>query len=103
MTEPTDGVTAVVLVDGAFADGSGWRSVYDRLTARGHRVSLLCSGWEGCAPRARLDGIDVRELRSHELRRAVGLVFEDTFLFHDTVLQADQGCDFDFLTGEDEE
>jgi len=23
-------------------------------------------------------------------------------LFHDTVLQADQGCDFDFLTGEDE-
>ncbi|WP_043828983.1 IlvD/Edd family dehydratase [Muricoccus aerilatus] len=24
-------------------------------------------------------------------------------LFHDTVLQADQGCDFDFLTGEDEE
>ncbi|MFC0384729.1 IlvD/Edd family dehydratase [Muricoccus vinaceus] len=24
-------------------------------------------------------------------------------LFHDTVLQADQGCDFDFLAGEDEE
>lgn len=41
MTEPTDGVPAVVLVHGAFADGSGWRSVYDRLTARGHRVSIV--------------------------------------------------------------
>jgi ATP-binding cassette subfamily B protein len=33
----------------------------------------------------RLDGIDVRELRLPELRRAVGLVFEDTFLFSDSI------------------
>jgi ATP-binding cassette subfamily B protein len=33
----------------------------------------------------RLDGIDVRHLRLAELRRAVGLVFEETFLFSDTV------------------
>ncbi len=31
----------VVLVHGAFADGSGWRGVYDELTARGYRVSIV--------------------------------------------------------------
>ncbi|MEU8821721.1 alpha/beta hydrolase [Actinoplanes sp. NPDC048796] len=31
----------VVLVHGAFADGSGWRGVYDRLTAEGFRVSIV--------------------------------------------------------------
>lgn len=31
----------VVLVHGAFADGSGWRRVYDRLTAEGYRVSIV--------------------------------------------------------------
>lgn len=31
----------VVLVHGAFADGSGWRRVYDLLTARGYRVSIV--------------------------------------------------------------
>jgi ATP-binding cassette subfamily B protein len=32
-----------------------------------------------------LDGVDVRRLAIHELRRAVGIVFEDTFLFGDSV------------------
>jgi pimeloyl-ACP methyl ester carboxylesterase len=31
----------VVLVHGAFADGSGWRGVYDQLTARGYHVSIV--------------------------------------------------------------
>ncbi|WP_228884681.1 alpha/beta fold hydrolase [Stenotrophomonas rhizophila] len=31
----------VVLVHGAFADGSGWRPVYNDLTARGYRVSIV--------------------------------------------------------------
>lgn len=31
----------VVLVHGAFADGSGWRGVYDQLTARGYRVTVV--------------------------------------------------------------
>jgi pimeloyl-ACP methyl ester carboxylesterase len=31
----------VVLVHGAFADGSGWRRVHDVLTARGYRVSIV--------------------------------------------------------------
>lgn len=37
----TQAVKNVVLVHGAFADGSGWRGVYDQLTARGYRVSIV--------------------------------------------------------------
>jgi ATP-binding cassette subfamily B protein len=32
-----------------------------------------------------IDGVDIRALSLHELRRAVGIVFEDTLLFHDSV------------------
>ncbi|GAA0583547.1 alpha/beta hydrolase [Kribbella sandramycini] len=35
------GIKNVVLVHGAFADGSGWRGVYEQLTARGYRVSIV--------------------------------------------------------------
>jgi ATP-binding cassette subfamily B protein len=35
--------------------------------------------------RVLLDGVDVRELQLDDVRRAVGIVFEDTFLFSDTV------------------
>jgi pimeloyl-ACP methyl ester carboxylesterase len=31
----------IVLVHGAFADGSGWRGVYDELTTRGYTVSIV--------------------------------------------------------------
>lgn len=34
-------VRHVVLVHGAFVDGSGWRGIYDELTARGYRVSIV--------------------------------------------------------------
>lgn len=34
-------VRNVVLVHGAFADGSGWRGVYDLLSARGYRVTIV--------------------------------------------------------------
>jgi Glycosyltransferase len=33
--------------------------IFGRLAARGHRVTLLCGGWPGCAPTATLDGIEV--------------------------------------------
>lgn len=33
--------------------------IFGRLAERGHEVSLLCSGWPGCEPRACLDGISV--------------------------------------------
>lgn len=32
--EPAEAVRNIVLVHGAFADGSGWRGVYDELTTR---------------------------------------------------------------------
>ncbi|WP_137153056.1 alpha/beta hydrolase [Devosia sp. FKR38] len=38
MTTP---VRNVVLVHGAFADGSGWRNVYNDLTARGYAVTIV--------------------------------------------------------------
>lgn len=34
-------VKNVVLVHGAFADGSGWRGVYDQLTKAGHHVTIV--------------------------------------------------------------
>jgi glycosyltransferase involved in cell wall biosynthesis len=33
--------------------------IFGRLAAKGHEVRLLCGGWPGCPPRAKLDGIDV--------------------------------------------
>jgi len=39
---PTEqSVKNVVLVHGAFADGSGWRGVYEELTTRGYRVTIV--------------------------------------------------------------
>jgi ATP-binding cassette subfamily B protein len=67
--------------------------------AAGESVALVGSTGSGKSTVARLiprfydavdghvavDGVDVRDVRLRDLRRAVGLVFEDTFLFHDTV------------------
>lgn len=45
--QPADQIPAsqsvrnVVLVHGAFADGSGWRGVYDDLTQRGYKVTIV--------------------------------------------------------------
>jgi ATP-binding cassette subfamily B protein len=66
------GGEAVALV-GATASG---KSTVARLLPRFYDVD---SG------RVLLDGVDVRSLRLHDLRRAVGIVFEDTFLFSDSV------------------
>jgi ATP-binding cassette subfamily B protein len=48
-----------------------------------------------------LDGVDLRKLRLRELRSSVGVVFEDTLLFHDTVSAniafAKPGVDFDVV------
>ena len=46
---------------------------------------LLPRFYDPTAGTIRLDGVDIRELPLQELRRAVGLVFEDTFLFTDTI------------------
>ncbi len=36
--------------------------IFGRLARRGHSVTLLCCGWSGSAPRATIDGIDVRRV-----------------------------------------
>jgi pimeloyl-ACP methyl ester carboxylesterase len=41
MSTTEQGIKNVVLVHGAFADGSGWRGVYENLTARGYRVTVV--------------------------------------------------------------
>lgn len=63
---------AVALVG---ATGSG-KSTVVRLLNRFHDVQ------QGSI---RLDGIDVRQLTLTDLRSAIGIVFEETFLFHDSV------------------
>jgi pimeloyl-ACP methyl ester carboxylesterase len=37
----TNSRPAVLLIHGGFVDGSGWRGVYDRLRAQGHRVAVV--------------------------------------------------------------
>jgi ATP-binding cassette subfamily B protein len=46
---------------------------------------LLPRFYEVEGGRILIDGVDVRDLRLSELRTAIGIVFEDTFLFSDTV------------------
>jgi ATP-binding cassette, subfamily B, bacterial len=48
---------------------------------------LLPRFYDVDAGRVLLDGVDIRQLRLRELRRAIGIVFEDTFLFTDTVAE----------------
>lgn len=48
-------------------------------------VKLLLYFYETTGGRILLDGVDIRELRTHDLRRAVGLVSQDVFLFDGTV------------------
>ena len=36
--------------------------IFGRLSQRGHQVTLLCGGWPGCPPKARIDGMDVHRV-----------------------------------------
>ena len=48
-------------------------------------VRLLLRFYDVAQGRITLDGLDLRRLNVQELRRNVGVVFEETFLFNDTV------------------
>ncbi|MEM7306292.1 MAG: ABC transporter ATP-binding protein [Planctomycetota bacterium] len=48
-------------------------------------IKLLLRFYDAQRGRVRVDGIDVRELELDDLRRAIGLVSQDVFLFHGTV------------------
>jgi ATP-binding cassette subfamily B protein len=85
-----------------FGYGEEGRAVLDGLDLRvapGESVALVGATGSGKSTVARLlsrfydvdrgsvsiDGVDVRHLRLRQLRRSVGIVFEDTFLFSDTI------------------
>lgn len=48
-------------------------------------LSLIPRFYDPTAGRVLVDGVDVRELQVDELRRSIGLVFQETFLFSNTV------------------
>src|SRR4051794_8176992 len=48
-------------------------------------AALLARFYDPDEGRVEIGGVDVRELKLNDLRRGVGLVFEETFLFGDTV------------------
>ncbi len=68
------GGEAVALVG---ATGSG-KTTVARLVSRFYDVSTGVVS---------IDGVDVREMRVRDVRRAVGIVFEDTFLFTDSIAE----------------
>lgn len=86
-----DGLDLVIDAGGSVAfvgpTGSG-KSTAAKLLARFYDID---------AGRILVDGVDVRDLRIASLRRAVGIVFEETFLFNDTIAAniafADPGAD----------
>jgi ATP-binding cassette subfamily B protein len=96
-----DGDGSVELDGVRFGYGPG-RAVLNGLSIRirgGEAVALVGATGSGKTTVARLlprfydveggrvliDGVDVRELKVKDLRAAIGIVFEDTFLFSDTV------------------
>jgi len=50
-------------------------------------VNLLTRFYEIDGGQITIDGIDIRDLKKSELRRRLGIVLQDTFLFSDTVLE----------------
>ena len=48
-------------------------------------AALLARFYDPDSGRVTIGGVDVREIRLDDLRRGVGIVFEETFLFGDTV------------------
>lgn len=98
----TGGATGAVRFDHvsfAYGDDALVLDDFDLTISAGASVAIVGSTGSGKSTVARLlvrfydpaqggieiDGVDVRELTLGDLRRAVSVVFEDTFLFHDTV------------------
>jgi len=50
-------------------------------------INLIMRFYETDAGRISIDGVDIRQVKKDELRRRIGLVLQDTFLFSDTVME----------------
>ena len=100
---PADGSGELRFEGVTFAYGDGPRVLddLDLVVRGGEAVAVVGSTGSGKTTLARLisrfydvsggrvlvDGVDVRDLRVGDLRGDVGIVFEDTFLFTDTVAE----------------
>ena len=83
----------------AYGDGPSVLNGLDLVVRGGEAVAIVGGTASGKTTIARLlprfydvrdgriviDGVDVREMRLRDLRRSIGIVFEDTFLFSDSV------------------
>jgi ATP-binding cassette subfamily B protein len=49
-------------------------------------INLLPRFWDASAGSITIDGIDIREVTQESLRRQIGIVLQDSFLFSDTVM-----------------
>jgi len=49
--------------------------IFGRLAASGHEVTLLCGGWPGCTPRARIDGMEVRRVGTRQSFAALACLY----------------------------
>ena len=50
-------------------------------------VNLLCRFYDTCEGRVLVDGVDVRQLSSNQLRKHIGVVLQEPFLFRGTIWQ----------------
>ncbi len=50
-------------------------------------VNLLCRFYDTSEGRVLVDGVDVRQVASHQLRQHIGVVLQDPFLFRGTIWQ----------------
>lgn len=50
-------------------------------------INLLPRFWDVTAGAVKIDGIDVRDVTAESLRRQIGIVLQDTFLFSTTVME----------------
>ncbi|HET7450389.1 MAG TPA: ABC transporter ATP-binding protein [Gaiellaceae bacterium] len=69
----------------AIPEGSSLALVGATGSGKSTVAALLARFYDPDGGRVTIGGVDVRDLRLDELRRGVGLVFEETFLFGDTV------------------
>lgn len=86
-------------VEFAYGEGERVLNDFDLVIEAGESIAIVGATGSGKSTIARLllrfydpqqgsitlDGVDLRSLRVDELRRSIGIVFEDTMLFHDTV------------------
>jgi ATP-binding cassette subfamily B protein len=48
-------------------------------------INLLCRFYDTCEGRVLVDGVDVRQVASHDLRQHIGVVLQEPFLFRGTI------------------